>query len=122
MYRFFRPVREKEAGVMTWLLLAGAIASEVLATSALKLSDGFAHKGWAAVVVVGYLVSFALLAQALKMQMEVGVAYAVWAGAGTAAIAVIGAVFLGEAMSLAKAGGIVLIIAGVVVLNLAGAH
>ncbi|RCG26876.1 QacE family quaternary ammonium compound efflux SMR transporter [Sphaerisporangium album] len=107
---------------MAWLLLAAAIASEVLATTALKLSDGFAHKGWAVVVVVGYVTSFALLARALKLQMEIGVAYAVWSGVGTAAIAVIGALFLGEAMNLAKAGGIVLIIAGVVLLNLAGAH
>jgi small multidrug resistance pump len=107
---------------MPWLLLAAAIASEVLATSALKLSDGFAHKGWAVVVVIGYIASFVLLARALKLQMEVGVAYAVWAGAGTAAIAVIGALFLGEAMNLAKVAGILLIIGGVVVLNLAGAH
>ncbi|MEV6987129.1 multidrug efflux SMR transporter [Sphaerisporangium sp. NPDC051017] len=107
---------------MAWLLLAAAIASEVLATTALKLSDGFAHKGWTVVVVIGYVASFALLARALKLQMEIGVAYAVWSGVGTAAIAVIGALFLGEAMNLAKIGGIVLIIAGVVVLNLAGAH
>jgi small multidrug resistance pump len=107
---------------MPWLLLAGAIASEVLATSALKLSDGFAQKGWTALVVIGYLASFVLLARALKLQMEVGVAYAVWAGAGTAAIAVIGTVFLGESMNLAKIAGIVLIIGGVVVLNLAGTH
>ncbi|MDH2425919.1 multidrug efflux SMR transporter [Sphaerisporangium sp. TRM90804] len=107
---------------MAWLLLAAAIASEVLATSALKLSDGFAHKGWSVVVVIGYVASFALLARALKLQMEVGVAYAVWAGVGTAAIAVIGALFLGETMNLAKVGGILLIIGGVVLLNLAGAH
>ncbi|WP_424537044.1 DMT family transporter [Sphaerisporangium viridialbum] len=107
---------------MPWLLLVGAIASEVLATSALKLSDGFANKGWTVVVMIGYLASFVLLARALKLQMEVGVAYAVWAGAGTAAIAVIGALFLGEAMSLVKVAGILLIIGGVVLLNLAGTH
>ncbi|MFC4587644.1 DMT family transporter [Sphaerisporangium corydalis] len=107
---------------MPWLLLAAAIASEVLATTALKLSDGFAGKGWTVVVVIGYIASFVLLARALKLHMEVGVAYAVWAGAGTAAIAVIGALFLGEAMNLAKAGGILLIIGGVVLLNLAGSH
>ncbi|GAA5065492.1 small multidrug resistance pump [Thermocatellispora tengchongensis] len=107
---------------MTWLLLAAAIATEVLATSALKLSDGLAHKGWTAVVVLGYLASFTLLAQALKLKLEVGIAYAIWSGVGTAAIALIGAAFLGETLTLAKAGGIALIIAGVVVLNLSGAH
>ncbi|WP_436762257.1 DMT family transporter [Streptosporangium sp. V21-05] len=105
---------------MAWLILAGAIIAELVATTALKLSDGFAHKGWSVLVVVGYVAAFVLLAQALKLQMEVGVAYAVWAGAGTAAIAVIGVLFLGETISLAKIAGIVLIIGGVVVLNLAG--
>jgi small multidrug resistance pump len=107
---------------VAWILLAAAIVSEVLATTALKLSDGLTHTGWTVVVAVGYISSFILLAQALKLQMPVGVAYAVWAGIGTAAIAAIGTLFLGEVMSAAKAGGIVLIIAGVVVLNLAGTH
>ncbi|WP_214105482.1 DMT family transporter [Acrocarpospora catenulata] len=107
---------------MAWILLAAAIACEVMATTALKLSDGFAHKGWSVLVVIGYIASFALLARALKLQMPVGVAYAVWAGIGTAAVAAIGTLFLGEGMNLLKAGGIALIIGGVVVLNLAGAH
>jgi small multidrug resistance pump len=106
---------------MAWLLLAAAIATEVLATTALKLSDNFAHKGWAAVVVIGYVTSFTLLARALKLQLEVGVAYAVWSGVGTAAIAAIGVLFLNESLTLAKIAGLVLIVAGVVVLNLSGA-
>jgi small multidrug resistance pump len=107
---------------MTWLLLAAAIATEVMATTALKLSDGFTNKGWTVLVVVGYLASFVLLAQALQLKMEVGIAYAVWAGVGTAAIAAIGVLFLQESMNLAKLAGITLIIIGVVLLNLAGAH
>ncbi|MEW9529471.1 multidrug efflux SMR transporter [Microbispora sp. NPDC049125] len=107
---------------MAWFLLAVAIASEVLATSALKLSDGLTRWGWTAAVAVGYVASFLLLAWALKLRMPVGIAYAVWAGAGTAAIAVIGALFLDESMNLLKAAGIGLIICGVVVLNLAGTH
>ncbi|MER7132867.1 DMT family transporter [Streptosporangium saharense] len=105
---------------MAWLLLAGAIISEIVATTALKLSDGFAHKGWAVLVVAGYATAFALLGQALKRQLEIGTAYAVWSGAGTAAIAVIGMLFLGETLTLVKAGGIALIIGGVVLVNLAG--
>ncbi|GAA1004055.1 QacE family quaternary ammonium compound efflux SMR transporter [Acrocarpospora pleiomorpha] len=107
---------------MAWILLGFAIVSEVLATTALKLSDGFAHKGWAVVVVIGYVASFVLLSQALKLQMPVGVAYAVWAGIGTAAVAAIGTLFLDESMNLAKAGGILLIIGGVVLINLSGSH
>ncbi|GAA4574146.1 DMT family transporter [Planotetraspora kaengkrachanensis] len=107
---------------MAWLLLVAAIVSEVLATSALKLSNGLTNAGWTVVVCIGYVASFILLARALKLEMPVGVAYAVWAGIGTAAIALIGTLFLGEGMNLTKAAGIVLIICGVVVLNLAGAH
>jgi small multidrug resistance pump len=107
---------------MAWLLLALAIASEVLATSALKLSNGFTHLGWTIVVATGYITSFTLLAQALKLQLEMGTAYAIWSGAGTAAIAIIGTLFMGETLNPLKIGGILLIIGGVVVLNLAGAH
>ncbi|GAA3618993.1 multidrug efflux SMR transporter [Nonomuraea rosea] len=107
---------------MAWLLLAFAIASEVLATSALKLSNGFTHLGWTIVVATGYITSFVLLAQALKLQLEMGTAYAIWSGAGTAAIAIIGTLFMGETLNPLKIGGILLIIGGVVVLNLAGGH
>ncbi|MFE3453917.1 DMT family transporter [Nonomuraea sp. NPDC059194] len=107
---------------MAWLLLFGAIATEVVATSALKLSNGFSHLGWSLVVAAGYIASFVLLAQVLKMHMDVGTAYAVWSGVGTAAIALIGALFLGESLTLVKVAGILLIIGGVVVLNLAGGH
>lgn len=106
---------------MAYLLLAGAILSEVLATTAMKYSDGFS-KLWPSVCTgVGYLFAFVLLAQALK-SMSVGTAYAIWAGAGTALIAVIGMVFLGESASALKILGVLLVIAGVVVLNLGGAH
>ena len=107
---------------MAWLLLALAIASEVIATSALKLSNGLTHLGWSIVVAAGYLTSFALLARVLKLQLDMGTAYAVWSGAGTAAIALIGAAFMGETLTALKIGGILLIIAGVVLLNLAGGH
>jgi small multidrug resistance pump len=105
---------------MAWLLLALAMASEILATSALKLSNGFTYLGWTLIVAAGYLASFTLLAHALKLHLDMGTAYAVWSGAGTAAIAVIGAAFMGETLTPLKIGGILLIISGVVLLNLAG--
>jgi small multidrug resistance pump len=106
---------------MPYLTLAGAILSEVLATTAMKYSDGFS-KLWPSVCTgVGYLFAFVLLAQTLK-SMSVGTAYAIWAGAGTALIAAIGMVFLGESTSVLKIFGVLLVIAGVVVLNLGGAH
>jgi small multidrug resistance pump len=106
---------------MGYGLLAAAIAAEVAGTTAMKYSDGFTRLWPSVVAVVGYLLAFGLLAQTLKT-LSVGTAYAIWAGAGTAVIAVIGMVFLNESTDAVKLLGIALVIAGVVVLNLGGAH
>jgi small multidrug resistance pump len=106
---------------MGYLLLTGAIAAEVAGTTAMKYSAGFTRLVPSLVTVIGYLVAFFLLAQTLKT-IEVGTAYAIWAGIGTAAIASIGMLFLGETVSAVKLAGIVLVIAGVVLLNTGGAH
>lgn len=105
---------------MGWVLLAAAIAFEVFATSMMKFSDGFTKVVPTAATAVGYIVSFALLAQVVKT-IPVSVAYAVWSGAGTAAIVAIGAMFLGEPLSVVKVVGVGLIVAGVVTLNVGGA-
>ncbi|MCX5556751.1 multidrug efflux SMR transporter [Streptomyces sp. NBC_00038] len=106
---------------MGYVLLAGAIAAEVAATTAMKYSDGFSKLWPSLVTLLGYVIAFVLLAQTLKT-VQVGTAYAIWAGAGTAVIAAIGMVFLGEGLNAAKLAGIALIIGGVVLLNLGGAH
>ncbi|GHA17747.1 QacE family quaternary ammonium compound efflux SMR transporter [Streptomyces tauricus] len=106
---------------MGYVLLAGAIAAEVAATTAMKYSDGFSRLWPSVLTALGYVVAFLLLAQTLKT-VSVGTAYAIWAGLGTAAIVVIGVVFLGEGLSFTKFAGVALIIGGVVVLNLSGAH
>ncbi|GAA1959355.1 DMT family transporter [Kitasatospora viridis] len=106
---------------MPYLLLALAITSEVCATSCLKLTDGFS-KLWPSVGVgIGYVLSFLLLGQALK-KIPVSVAYAVWSGAGTAAVAAIGVVAFGEHLGKFQVAGIVLIIAGVILLNMRASH
>ncbi|MEU2332128.1 multidrug efflux SMR transporter [Streptomyces sp. NPDC006654] len=106
---------------MGYLTLAGAIAAEVAATTAMKYSDGFSRLWPTLVTALGYVVSFLLLAQTLKT-VSIGTAYAIWAGVGTATIAVLGLLLFGEGLSLAKVAGIALIVGGVVVLNLGGAH
>lgn len=100
-----------------WLMLAIAIAAELAATTALKLSDGFTRLLPSVVVGVGYLVSFYMLSQVLRTQ-EVGTVYAIWSGAGLAIIALIGVVFLGESVSAFKVAGLLAIVAGIVMLNL----
>ncbi|WP_405732483.1 multidrug efflux SMR transporter [Streptomyces sp. NBC_01537] len=106
---------------MVYLMLGGAILAEVLGTTAMKYSDGFSRLLPSLGTAAGYLIAFALLAQTLRT-MSVGTAYAIWAGVGTAVIAAIGMVFLGESASAVKLAGLALVIAGVVVLNLGGAH
>ncbi|MBL1287667.1 small multidrug resistance pump [Streptomyces sp. LamerLS-316] len=106
---------------MGYGLLAAAIAAEVAGTTAMKYSEGFTRLWPSLITVVGYVLAFALLAQTLKT-LSIGTAYAIWAGTGTAAVAAIGILWMGESASLAKLAGIVLVIAGVVVLNLGGAH
>jgi small multidrug resistance pump len=99
---------------VAWLALA--IGTEVVATTALKASDGFSRLGWGAVVVVGYGVSFYALSITLR-SIPLGVVYAIWSGVGTAAIVVIGYVVFGEVLSFVKLAGIGLIVIGVAMLN-----
>ncbi|HBF84028.1 MULTISPECIES: DMT family transporter [Streptomyces] len=106
---------------MGYALLAGAIAAEVTATTAMKYSEGFTRLWPSVVTAVGYVLAFALLAQTLKT-LSIGTAYAIWAGVGTAAVALIGILWMGEPAGAAKLIGLALIIVGVVVLNLGGAH
>jgi small multidrug resistance pump len=107
--------------VVAYLFLLGAITAEVIGTSLLKATHGFTRPGPTLALVAAYVAAFAGLSQAVK-EIPVGVAYAVWSGLGTAAIVGIGAVFLGEPLSPVKVLGVGLVIAGVVILNLGGAH
>ena len=106
---------------MAWVYLVGAIVFEVFGTTMMKVSDGFSRLWPSLGMAAGYLAAFGLLTFALKT-MQVGTAYALWAGLGTALVAVIGMLVFAEPFSLLKGAGLVLIIGGVVILNLAGGH
>jgi small multidrug resistance pump len=101
---------------MPWIYLSFAIAGEIIATLSLKASEGFTKPGYGAVAVLGYAVAFYFLAIVLKT-IPVGVAYAIWAGCGVAAVSVLGVVLFGQRLDAAAVSGIALIVAGVVVLN-----
>ncbi len=107
---------------MSYLLLICAIFVEVVATSLLKSTEGFTRLVPTVICLVGYAASFALLALSISRGMQTDVAYALWSAIGTAAIVLIAVVFLGSPLSAAKVVGIGLIIAGVVTLNVSGAH
>ena len=103
------------------LLLSFAIVTEVAGTVALRYSEGFTKLLPSAVVVLGYGVSFWLLALVLR-ELSIGTTYAVWSAAGTALIAALGILAFGEPATALKLASLALIIIGVVGLNLAGSH
>ncbi len=102
--------------MQSWLLLTLAIVLEVAGTTAMKLSEGFAKLLPSVLIFVFYAASFALLTVALK-KIDVGVAYAIWSGLGTALIAGIGIAFFKEPLTALKMVSLLLIIAGVAGLN-----
>ncbi|HEY7121894.1 MAG TPA: multidrug efflux SMR transporter [Solirubrobacterales bacterium] len=104
-----------------WAYLSVAIATEVVGTVFLRFTDGFTRPAPSILVVLTYAASLWLTALALK-QLEISLAYAVWAGVGTAAVAVIGMAALGETVNALKLASIALVIGGVVGLNLSGAN
>jgi small multidrug resistance pump len=103
-----------------WFFLIGAIALEVAGTTSMKLSEGFTKLVPSVLLFVFYVASFVALTLALK-KIEVSVAYAVWAGVGTALIAAIGILYFREAVTALKLVSLGFIIVGVVGLNLSEA-
>lgn len=99
------------------LLLGSAIFFELIATSALKASDGFTRLAPSVITALGYAAAFYLLSLTLK-RMEIGVVYAIWSGAGTALMSVIGYFLFAEALPPLKVASIGLIVLGVIGLNL----
>ena len=100
-----------------WILLAIAIAFEVIGTLCLKQSDGFAKWQWGAASIAAYWVCFGALGLALKV-IPVGIAYAIWAGVGIVAVATIGMFAFGQKLAPLQMLFIALILVGAVGLRL----
>ncbi len=99
-----------------YLYLAVAIVAEVIATTALKSSEGFSRLLPSIVVVVGYGIAFYCLSMTLKT-LPTGIAYAIWSGVGIVLVSLIGWLVHRQTLDLAAILGMGLIIAGVVVIN-----
>lgn len=100
-----------------YLSLAIAIISEVIATSALRASDGFSKLIPSVLVVVGYALAFLFLSITLK-SIPVGIAYAIWSGLGVVLISIVAYFLYGQTLDVPALIGMALILAGVLVLNL----
>jgi len=108
---------------MGYLFLALAIIGEVIATSFLKFTSGEKAQWWAyAVVVGGYVFAFSMLSLTLSRGIPLGIAYAIWAGVGVVAVAIISWLVFGESLTLVQLGGMALVAAGVAMLELGGKH
>ena len=99
-----------------YIYLAIAIAAEVIATTSMKALAGFSRPLPLLLVIVGYSLSFWMLALVVKT-IPVGIAYAIWAGLGIVLVSVAAAFMYGQKLDLPAALGMALIIAGVVVIQ-----
>lgn len=99
-----------------WLFLSVAIVSEVVATSALKASNGFTQLWPSLVVIAGYAIAFFFLSLTLRT-MPVGVAYAIWSGVGILLVTLIAWFVFKQSLDIPAIIGLTLIVAGVVVLQ-----
>ena len=100
-----------------WMLLALAIALEVIATFLLKLSSGFEKWHWGVLSILCYACCFWVLAPAIKV-IPVGVAYALWAGIGIVAVTLVGWSVFEERLESVQLAFIGLIAIGAVGLRL----
>ena len=102
---------------MAWAVLVGAGLLEIVWAISLKYTDGFTRFWPSAIGIAAAVVSFVLLASALK-SLPVGTAYAVWVGVGALGVAITGIIALGESASLLRVGFLALILVGTVGLKL----
>lgn len=102
---------------MKWIFLSIAIVAEIIATSALKSAEGFTKLIPSLIVVIGYGIAFYFLSLTLEY-ISVGIAYAIWSGVGITLISIIGYCFYKQTLDLPAIIGILLIMAGVIVINL----
>ncbi|TRW83397.1 QacE family quaternary ammonium compound efflux SMR transporter [Mycolicibacterium sp. 018/SC-01/001] len=106
---------------MQYLFLAGAIASEVTGTLALRVAAG-GRRPFYVIVIVAYLIAFTLLSASLRHGMPLGIAYGIWAAAGVALTAAASRILFREPLTPTMLAGMGLIVAGVLLVELGAAH
>lgn len=101
---------------MKYLYLALAIVLEVLGSSFMKASDGFSKLLPTTITIIAYIACFFFLSQTLK-SIPLGIAYAIWGGLGIVLTALISVIIFKQSLDLPAIIGIILIVAGVFVMN-----
>lgn len=100
-----------------WLLVGLAIVAEIAAALGLRFSDGFTKPIPAAFALIAFGSAFYLISLAL-VYLPVSTVYPVWAGGGTAGVALVGILILKERAGLLKGCGVLLVVAGIIALNI----
>jgi len=109
---------ENEASISpAWLLLCLAVALETIGAIGLRFSDGFTQELPTMIALIAFALALYLVSHVMK-RLPVSIAYPVWAGGGTACVALIGILALGEELTILKLLGLVFIIIGVIIVNM----
>ena len=103
---------------MPWILLITAGLFEVVWAFTMKQSEGFTKVGPSVITIIAMLISFGLLAMAMRA-LPLGTAYTIWAGIGAIGALIVGIVVLGEPANMMRIIAGVLIISGLVMMKLA---
>lgn len=106
---------------MAWIVLVLAGMVEVIWAFSMKQSDGFTKLWPSVITIAGMLLSFGMLAWAMR-SLPLGTAYPVWTGIGAVGAFFVGLVVLGEAATLARVAGAALIVSGVILMKTASSH
>ncbi|WP_411177328.1 SMR family transporter (plasmid) [Klebsiella oxytoca] len=101
----------------TYVTLAISICAETMATTMIKASDGFSRLLPSIVVVVGYAISFYGLSQVVKT-MNIGIAYAIWAGMGIFLVSAMSFLFYKQKLDLPAIAGLIFIAIGIAIIQL----
>ncbi|ENU56968.1 DMT family transporter [Acinetobacter guillouiae] len=102
---------------MSFLYLIIAIVAEVIATSAMKASDGFSQLSASIITVIGYAVAIYFLSLTMKT-IPVGITYALWSGAGIILVSLVGFFYYKQHLDLAAIIGLVFMIIGILIIHL----
>lgn len=106
---------------MSWILLIIAGVFEVAWATCLKLSDGFSKLNYSILTIIGMVISFYFLAQAIK-SLPIGTAYAIWTGIGAIGATIVGVLLFKESISLIRGVFVIVLIVGIIGLKFTSAQ
>jgi len=105
------------ASTTAWVLLILAVSFEIAGAIGLRFSEGFTLLLPTGLALAAFALALFLVSHVMK-ELPVSIAYPIWAGGGTAGVALLGILALGENLTALKAAGIALVMVGVVLVNM----